>query len=290
MKTEEKPLGLEANEESKQETQEERKRRRGEEERRGEKRRRGGKGRRREESAGAREEQSRAQEAREERRAQKARQEEEEAKNLEERRKQEREVEAQGGHEGEVKAQGGHEGEVKAQGRQEEDVNSVHEESHKSNRYMTWWRNVRWIRVDHGPHMRSARGRRKTWRAARQAAEHVAEGSWVEETRRRDGGRDRRRGKGMEKGGSSDNSSSNSRETAAIGSPSRLCSSLCIPRLTSRSTICTSWRFERSPSCISSSTFGTSLKVCGRSRKILVDVISQGYQHEIYRRETLWPC
>ena len=42
-----------------------------------------------------------------------------------------------------------------------------------SNRHMTWWHNAWWIRVDNGPHMRSARGRRRTWRAARQAAEQV---------------------------------------------------------------------------------------------------------------------
>ena len=92
----------------------------------------------------------------------------------EERTEQEREVEAQEGHEGEVKAQGG---------QQEEDVNSVHDECHVSNRHMTWWHNAWWIRVENGPHMRSARGRRRTWRAARQAAEQVRDGNWVGETR-----------------------------------------------------------------------------------------------------------
>ena len=115
------------------------------------------------------------QEAREERRAQEA----------PELRRSEREMstQEQAGHESEVKAQEGHEGEEKAQGVQEEDANSLHEKCHVSNRHMTWWHNAWWIRVDNGPHMRSARGRRRTWRAARQAAEQVRNGSWVGETR-----------------------------------------------------------------------------------------------------------
>ena len=36
---------------------------------------------------------------------------------------------------------------MKVQGGQEEDSNSVHEESHVSNRLMTWWQNAWWIRV-----------------------------------------------------------------------------------------------------------------------------------------------
>ena len=155
----------------------------------------------------AREEERRAQEAREQTRAQKAREEEqrrarearEEEKAQEMRREkrvqearekeakaqeeQEREVETQGGHEDEVKAQGGHESEVKAHGGQEEDAKSLHEECHVSNRHMTWWHNAWWVRVDNGPHMRSARGRRRTWRAARQAAEQVRDGNWVGEAR-----------------------------------------------------------------------------------------------------------
>ena len=47
---------------------------------------------------------------------------------------------------------------------------------------MTWWHNTWWIRVDNGPHMRSAKGRRRTWRAARQAAEQVRDGNNVGET------------------------------------------------------------------------------------------------------------
>ena len=83
----------------------------------------------------------------------------------EERTEQEREVEAQEGHEGEVKAQGG----------QQENVNSLHEESHVSNRHMIWWRNAWWVRVDNGPHLQTARDRRRVWRAATRAAQEVRE-------------------------------------------------------------------------------------------------------------------
>ena len=91
----------------------------------------------------------------------------------EERREQEREAEAQGEHESNVKAQEGHEGEVKAQEEQGEDANSLQEESHVSNRHMTWWHNAWWVRVNNGPHLRTARDRRKVWRAATKAAQEV---------------------------------------------------------------------------------------------------------------------
>ena len=152
----------------------------------------------------AREEERRAQEAHEERKAQKERMEQErEAKAQEERKKKmrvqeerervareanaqeererkvsaheerrerEREAEAQGGHESDVKAQEGHEGEVEEQG---EDSNSLHEESHVSNRHMTWWHNAWWVRVNNGPHLRTARDRRRVWRAATRAAQEM---------------------------------------------------------------------------------------------------------------------
>ena len=122
-----------------------------------------------------REREARAQEERE-------RQARKKANALEEQREQGREVEAQAGHqeEGERTTREEFVGE-----RKEEDANSVHanDECHVSNRHMTWWRNAWWIRVDTGPHMRSARGRRKTWRAAKQAAEQVRDGNWVGETR-----------------------------------------------------------------------------------------------------------
>ena len=47
---------------------------------------------------------------------------------------------------------------------------------------MTWWRKAWWIRIDDGSSMRSARGRRRVWRAARRAAEQARDGDRVEET------------------------------------------------------------------------------------------------------------
>ena len=35
-----------------------------------------------------------------------------------------------------------------------------------SNRHMTWWHNAWWVRVNNGPHLRTARDRRRVWRAA----------------------------------------------------------------------------------------------------------------------------
>ena len=98
---------------------------------------------------------------------------EEEAKAQEEREK--REVEAQGGLESDVRAQEGREGELKAQDEREEDANSMQDESHVSNRHMTWWQNAWWVRVNNGPHLRTARDRRKVWRAATRAAQEVRE-------------------------------------------------------------------------------------------------------------------
>ena len=91
----------------------------------------------------------------------------------EERTEQEREAKAQGEHESDVKAQEGHEGEVKAHEEQGEDANSLHEESHVSNRHMTWWHNAWWVRVNNGPHLQTARDRRRVWRAATKAAQEV---------------------------------------------------------------------------------------------------------------------
>ena len=51
----------------------------------------------------------------------------------------------------------------------------MHEESHVSNRHMTWWQNSWWVRVNNGPHLRTARDRRKVWRAATRAAQEVRE-------------------------------------------------------------------------------------------------------------------
>ena len=73
----------------------------------------------------------------------------------------------------EAEAQQGHEGEVKAQEEQGEDSNSLQEESHVSNRHMTWWHNAWWVRVNNGSHLRTARDRQRVWRAATRAAQEV---------------------------------------------------------------------------------------------------------------------
>ena len=67
---------------------------------------------------------------------------------------------------------------------EKKEMNSMHEETDVSNRYLTWWKNAWWIRVDRGPHMRTARGRRRIWRAARRAAEQTRDDDRVEETQR----------------------------------------------------------------------------------------------------------
>ena len=38
---------------------------------------------------------------------------------------------------------------------------------------MTWWHNAWWVRVNNGPHLRTARDRRRVWRAATRAAQEV---------------------------------------------------------------------------------------------------------------------
>ena len=97
-----------------------------------------------------------------------------------------RETEALEGQERKVGAQGEHaeEGEgTTREGSVEErkETNSMQRENEVSNRHMTWWRNAWWIRVNNGPHMRTARGRRRTWRAARRAAEQAHDDDRVEE-------------------------------------------------------------------------------------------------------------
>ena len=134
----------------------------------------------------AHEEQKRAQKALEKRKAQE--EQEREAKAQEERERVAREAKAQEEREREVnaheerrkqereaEAQEGHEGEVKAQEEQVEDSNSLQEESHVSNRHMTWWHNGWWVRVNNGPHLQTARDRRRVWRAATRAAHEVRE-------------------------------------------------------------------------------------------------------------------
>ena len=134
----------------------------------------------------AREEERRAQEAQEEKRVQAAREEErraQEAREEQERaqkaleegraqgeRREEREVEAQERHDGEE--------EMTTQEKcveAKKEANSMHEENDVSNRHMTWWRDAWWVRMDNGAHLRTARGRRKVWRAATRAAREARE-------------------------------------------------------------------------------------------------------------------
>ena len=148
----------------------------------------------------AREEQRRAQEAREEerseqeareeqRRAQEALGEEKRAQGAQEGRRaqEERENEAKALEERKrAEAQDGHEGKEVLTTQEEcvegkNETNSMQEKD-VSNRHMTWWRNAWWIRVDGGPHMRTARGRRRVWRAARRAAEQARDNDGVGET------------------------------------------------------------------------------------------------------------
>ena len=119
----------------------------------------------------AREGQRRAQEAQEGRRAQEEREKEVKAGGA--RKTGERRKSSGGAKERRrVKAQEGYEGKEEMT-RQEESVeekketNSTQEGNDVSNRHMTWWKNAWWIRVGNGPHLRTARGRRRTWRAAR---------------------------------------------------------------------------------------------------------------------------
>ena len=136
----------------------------------------------------AQEEERRAQEAREEqRRAEEAR--EKETRAQEEQAREERKAKEEREEEREVEAQEGHEEAKEVTTTQEKCVeakkeNSMHEENDVSNRHMTWWRNAWWIRMDGGPHMQTARGRRRIWRAARRAAEQARDGDRVEEIQR----------------------------------------------------------------------------------------------------------
>ena len=117
------------------------------------------------------EEQRRAREAREEEEQRRARKAREEEKRAHEAREEKRAQETRE----ERRAQEERKNGVKAQDEREEDANSLREESHVSNRHMTWWQNAWWVRVNNGPHLRTARDRRKVWRAATRAAQEVRE-------------------------------------------------------------------------------------------------------------------
>ena len=87
---------------------------------------------------------------------------------------QEREADAQEGHGGEMTTQ-------EKCVEEKKETNSM-QENDVSNRHMAWWKNAWWIRVDSGPHMRTARGRRRVWRAARRAADQARDNDGVGET------------------------------------------------------------------------------------------------------------
>ena len=87
----------------------------------------------------------------------------------------------------EVKAQERHDREEEKRTQEKcveakKEANSIHEENDVSNGHRTWWKNAWWIRVDSEPHLRTARGRRRIWRAARRAAEQARHDGRVEET------------------------------------------------------------------------------------------------------------
>ena len=58
---------------------------------------------------------------------------------------------------------------------EKKETNSMQEERDVSSRHMTWWRDAWWVRMDKGPHLRTARDRRKVWRAATRAARETRE-------------------------------------------------------------------------------------------------------------------
>ena len=152
----------------------------------------------------AREEEEKAQEMKREKRVQEAREkevkaqgeQEREASVHEERERQAREARAQEEREKEVsaqeelvEAQEGHEGEeaMTTQDKcveEQKETNSMHEENHVSNRHMTWWQRSWWVRLDNGSHLRTARGRRRAWRAATRAARDTCDTERTEEVQK----------------------------------------------------------------------------------------------------------
>ena len=164
----------------------------------------------------------------------------------EEEEEEEDRVDAQGG-------RGRKEGEMN-------DENLLHEESHVSDRHMTWWRNAWWVRVNNGPHMRTARGRRRIWRAARQAAEQDCHEEWVGETQpggERGTGRKKRKAAAASGSGSS-------------ASPSRSCSSPSTsPKCVSTFTSETCWRTKRCSSAVSHDELPETSEYRGRILSLL---------------------
>ena len=70
---------------------------------------------------------------------------------------------------------------------EKKETNSVQKEHDVSNRHMTWWKIAWWIRVNNGPHIQTARGRRRVWRAARRAAEQARDENGVGQAQREAG-------------------------------------------------------------------------------------------------------
>ena len=64
--------------------------------------------------------------------------------------------------------------------REEETRNRMCEDRDVSNGHMSWWRGSWWIRVDDGPTLRTAKGRRRMWRAATRAAAEDEGKKWRE--------------------------------------------------------------------------------------------------------------
>ena len=56
----------------------------------------------------------------------------------------------------------------------------ANETVHAPKRHMVWWRNSWWIRIGYGPHLRTARNRRRAWRVATRAVTETKEEKWEE--------------------------------------------------------------------------------------------------------------
>ena len=141
--------------------------------------------------------------------------------------------------------------------------NSLHEESHVLNRHLTWWQNAWWVRVNSGPHMRTAKGRRGIWRAARQAAELACSEEWVGVTQGEEGEKDGEKREEKETG--TRNSSGSGGSGSSSASPLRSWSGLGILRLARRCPMSTSLLWKISQSCISTSASETSPNTCSDS-------------------------
>ena len=57
--------------------------------------------------------------------------------------------------------------------------------ANETERYMVWWRNSWWIRIRDRPTLRTAKGRRRTWRAASRAVDETDGEKWKEREMRK---------------------------------------------------------------------------------------------------------